>query len=375
VRGGHPWIFSGAIASGLSDVGPGDAVRVHADDGRVLGVGYANPRTTIAVRMVSTDDEVLDDALVARRIDEALALRRVALPDATALRLVNGEGDRLPGVVVDRYGDVLVCQMLTAGAARLAGAVVETLRDRLAPATVYERSEGAVRREEGLENASGVRAGVAPPVPLEIAEDGMRFLVDVVAGQKTGFFLDQREARARIRRLAGDRRVLNAFAYTGAISIAAGLGGAREVVSIDSSRPALDLAAQAWTRNALAPERARWIGANVFEHLRADDAMYDLIVVDPPPLVRRRGDLEAGLRAYKDVNLFALRRLAPGGLLVTCSCSQHVPRDEFRTTVAAAAADAGRVVRTVAEWGHPPDHPVALAHPEGRYFKAMLLAA
>lgn len=375
VRGGHPWIFSGAIASGLSDVGPGDAVRVHADDGRVLGVGYANPRTTIAVRMVSTDDEVLDDALVARRIDEALALRRVALPDATALRLVNGEGDRLPGVVVDRYGDVLVCQMLTAGAARLAGAVVETLRDRLAPATVYERSEGAVRREEGLENASGVRAGVAPPVPLEIAEDGMRFLVDVVAGQKTGFFLDQREARARIRRLAGDRRVLNAFAYTGAISIAAGLGGAREVVSIDSSRPALDLAAQAWTRNALAPERARWIGANVFEHLRADDATYDLIVVDPPPLVRRRGDLEAGLRAYKDVNLFALRRLAPGGLLVTCSCSQHVPRDEFRTTVAAAAADAGRVVRTVAEWGHPPDHPVALAHPEGRYFKAMLLAA
>jgi 23S rRNA (cytosine1962-C5)-methyltransferase len=374
VRGGHPWIFSGAIASGLEGAGEGEPVRILADDGRVLGTGYANPRTSIAVRVVSQADEPLDDALVAHRIDAALALRRVVLPGATALRIVNGEGDGLPGVVVDRYGDVLVCQMLTAGAARLAPAVVRTLGERLAPATIYERSEGAVRLEEGLENASGVRAGAPPPVPLEIEEEGMRFLVDVTAGQKTGFFLDQREARARVRRLAEGRRVLNTFAYTGAIAIAAGLGGAREVVSIDTSRPALALAAQAWERNALAPERARWIDANVFEHLRADGETYELIVVDPPPLVRRRADVDAGLRAYKDVNLHALRRLEPGGLLLTCSCSQHVSRDSFRGAVSAAAADAGRSVRVVAEWAHPPDHPVALGHPEGRYFKAMLVA-
>ena len=375
VRNGHPWVFSGAIATGLADVAPGDPVRVRADDGRVLGVGYANPRTTIAVRLVSQDDEPVGDALVARRIDEALALRRAVLPEPTALRLVNGEGDRLPGVVVDRYGDVLVCQMLTAGAARLAPAVFATLVERLAPATIYERSEGAVRREEGLENTSGVRAGAEPPVPLEIDEAGVRVLVDVVHGQKTGFFLDQRETRARVRALADGRRVLNAFAYTGAISVCAGLGGAREVVSIDASRTALALARATWARNALPDERAAFVEDDVFEALRRPDDPYDLVVLDPPPFVRRRGDVEAGLRGYKDVNLHALRRLAPGGLLLTCSCSQHVPREVFRETVAAAAADARRAVRVVAEWGHPPDHPVALAHPEGRYLKAMLLAA
>ena len=375
VRAGHPWIFSGAVASGLDAVAPGDPVRARAHDGRVLGVGYANPRTTIAVRLVAHGDEpALDAALVARRIDEALALRGRLLPEATALRLVNGEGDRLPGVVVDRYADVLVCQMLTAGAARLAPAVLDVLQARLAPHTIYERSEGAVRREEGLADATGVRAGAEPPVPLEIEEGGARFLVDVAGGQKTGFFLDQREARRLVRALAGGRRVLNTFAYTGAISVAAGLGGAVAVDSVDASRPALALAERAWERNGLPPSGARFVVANVFEHLRAIDDVYDLVVVDPPPFVRRRGDVEAGLRGYKDVNLHAVRRLDAAGLLLTCSCSQHVTRDAFRETVAAAVADAGRTARVVAEWGHPPDHPVALAHPEGQYLKALLLA-
>jgi 23S rRNA (cytosine1962-C5)-methyltransferase len=374
VRAGHPWIFSRAIARGLADVEPGDPVRVRSVDGTFLAVGYANPRTAIAVRVLALEDVAVDAALVRRRVDDALALRRRLLPEATALRIVNGEGDRLPGIVVDRYGDVVVCQLLTAGAARLAPALLDALAATLAPRTIYERSEGAVRREEGLPNATGLRAGEAPPVPLEIEEAGARFLVDVAGGQKTGFFLDQREARARVRALARDRRVLNAFAYTGAISVAAGLGGACGVTSIDSSRPALALARAAWERNGLAPERARWIEANVFEHLRADPETYDLIVLDPPPFVRRRGDLEAGLRGYKDVNLQALRRLEAGGLLLTCSCSQHVSRDDFRGAVAAAAADVRRSLRVVAEWGHPPDHPVLLAHPEARYLKALLVA-
>src|SRR5690349_8000950 len=243
VRAGHPWIFSGAIASGLDGAEPGEPVAVHAAAGRFVAAGYANPRTPIAVRVLTLEDEAIDRMLVARRVDEALALRRAMLPeDLRACRVVNGEGDRLPGVVVDRYADFVVCQFLTAGAARLAPDVVETVRERLAPRGIFERSEGGVRAEEGLPGARGVLAGEEPPARVAIEEEGARFIVDVLHGQKTGFFLDQRETRARLRRLAAGRRVLNACAYTGAFAVAAGLGGAAEVVSVDSSRPALALA-------------------------------------------------------------------------------------------------------------------------------------
>jgi len=376
VRGGHPWIFSGAIASGLEGAEPGEPVAVHAAGGRYLAAGYCNPQTPITVRVLTHEEEAIDAAFVRRRLDEALALRRATLPaDLDAYRVLNGEGDRLPGVVVDRYGDFLVCQFLTAGAARLASAAVEGLGERLAPRGIFERSEGAVRTEEGLAGARGVLAGEEPPARVAIVEDGARFLVDVLHGQKTGFFLDQRESRARVRALAAGRRVLNAFAYTGGMGITAALGGAAEVVSVDTSRPALALAEEAWAANGLPAARGRFVVADVFEFLREGSEPYDLIVLDPPPFVRRRRDLAPGLRGYKDVNLQALRRLAPGGWLLTSSCSQHLPRAGFREVVAAAAADAGRVAEVVAEWGHPPDHPVLLAHPEGEYLKVMLLRA
>ncbi len=376
VRGGHPWIFSGAIAAGLEGAEPGEPVAVHAAGGRFLAAGYCNPRTPITVRVLTHEEEAIDAALVRRRLDEALALRQATLPAGLdAYRVLNGEGDRLPGVVVDRYGDFLVCQFLTAGAARLAPAVVEGLGERLAPRGIFERSEGAVRTEEGLAGARGALAGEEPPARLRIAEDGACFLVDVLHGQKTGFFLDQRESRARVRALAAGRRVLNAFAYTGGMGITAALGGAAEVVSVDTSRPALALAEEAWAANGLPTAAGRFVVADVFEFLRAGSEPYELIVLDPPPFVRRRRDLAPGLRGYKDVNLQALRRLAPGGWLLTSSCSQHLTRAGFREVVAAAAADAGRVAEMVAEWGHPPDHPVLLAHPEGEYLKVMLLRA
>ncbi len=374
VRAGHPWIFSGAIATGLDGAEPGEPVRIARAGGGFIAAGYANPKTTIAVRVCTLDDEPIGPALVARRIDEALALRRALLPSETdAYRLVNAEGDRLPGVVVDRYGDVLVCQFLTAGAARLAGAVVDALVERLAPRSVYERSEGGVRAEEGIAGARGVLAGDEPPPRLTVVEHGMRLLVDVVHGQKTGLFLDQRDNRARVRGLAAGRRVLNAFAYTGGFAIGAALGGATHVVSVDTSRPALELAEAAWAENGLDAERATWIEGDVFDWLREPGDPFDLIVLDPPPFVRRRRDLTSGLRGYKDVNLQALRRLAPGGWLLTCSCSQHLDRAAFRQVVAAAAGDAGRAMQLVAEPGHPADHPTALAHTEGEYLKALLL--
>lgn len=374
VRGGHPWIFSGAIASGMENASAGEIVRVTAANGRFVAGGYANPQTTIAVRVVTLDDEPVDARLIGRRLDDALALRRVSLPaELDAYRVVNGEGDRLPGVIVDRYGQFLVCQFLTAGAAQMAPAVVEGLVARLAPRGIFERSEGGVRTEEGLSGARGVLAGEEPPPLIEIVEEGARFLVDVAHGQKTGFFLDQREARHRVRALADGKRIMNAFAYTGAITVTAGLGGAREVISVDTSRPALETAEQAWLANGLPPANASFVVGDVFDVLRSAPADLDMIVLDPPPFVRRRRDLESGLRGYKDVNLQAMRHVAQGGWLLTASCSQHLSRAAFHDVVRAAASDAQRAVTLVAEWGHPPDHPVALAHGEGEYLKVLLL--
>ena len=376
VRAGHPWIFSGAIAAGLDGAEPGEAVRVVAADGRFVAAGYANPRTTIAVRVLTTDDEPLDAAFVRRRLDEALAVRTELLgAHLDAYRLVNGEGDRLPGVVVDRYADYVVCQFLTAGAARLASSMVAAIEDRLRPTGIFERSEGAVRTEEGLSGARGVLAGEAPPLRLTIEEYGARFVVDVLHGQKTGFYLDQRETRRCLGALAPGRRVLNGFAYTGAFAVVAARAGAREVVSVDTSRLSLGLAETAWAENGLDAAVGRFVVADVFDFLRAGDDRYDVIVLDPPPFVRRRRDLDPGLRGYKDVNLQAFRRLAPGGWLLTSSCSQHLPRATFREVVAAAAADARRIAQVVGEWGHPADHPVLLAHPEGEYLKVLLVRA
>jgi 23S rRNA (cytosine1962-C5)-methyltransferase len=376
VRAGHPWIFSRAIASGMEGAEPGEPVAVCAASGRFVAAGYCHPTTTIAVRVLTLEDEAVDGALVARRVDAAVALRQAHLPASlTAYRVVNGEGDGLPGMVADRYGDFVVIQLLTAGAARLGSAFADALAARLEPRGIFERSEGAVRAEEGVPGARGVVRGDAPPLRLLIEEEGCRFLVDLEHGQKTGFFLDQRAARARTRALADGRRVLNAFSYTGAFAIAAALGGAKHVTSIDTSRPALTLAEAAWAENGLEPARATWVEGDVFDVLREGRERFDMIVLDPPPFIRRRRDIVPGLRGYRDVNLQAFRRLEPGGLLLTASCSQHLSRHDFREVVASAACDAGRPPTVVAEWGHGPDHPVALAHREGEYLKVLLLRA
>lgn len=376
VRAGHPWIFSGAIASGLDDAEAGEPVRVVSASGQFVAAGYVNPRTSIAVRVLTLDDEPVTQGLVTRRLREAAALRAATLPpELTAYRLVNGEGDRLPGLVVDRYGDFVVCQVLTAGAARLLPWLVEALGTVLGPRGILQRSEGGVRAEEGLAGARGVLFGEEPPVPIEIVENGVRLLVDLVHGQKTGFFLDQRDNRVRIRALARDRQVLNLFSYTGGFSIAAALGGARRVVSVDSSRPALELAEQAWVLNGLPADASECVEGDVFEWLRAGRDPFDVVVLDPPPFVRRRRDLRPGIRGYRDVNLQAFRRLAPGGWMLTCSCSQHLDRAGFRDIVVGAAAAAGRSVQLVGEYDHPPDHPTLLAHPEGAYLKALLVRA
>jgi 23S rRNA (cytosine1962-C5)-methyltransferase len=372
VRAGHPWVFSGAIA-GVEDAAPPGAVtEIYGADRRLLGRGTWNPKTSIAVRMLTRGAEDVDAGLVHRRLASALALRAL-VRGTDAMRLVNGEGDRLPGVVVDRYGDFLVCQLLTAGAETLKPWIVEALGALVPARGLFERSEGNVRTAEGLARATGVLAGEAPPPTLTITESGRRYLVDIRGGQKTGFFLDQRANRDLVAALATGRRVLNLFAYSGAFTIAAGQGGAVAVTSVESSPTALALAEAAWRENGLPEGGAAFTRADVFQYLRGEVSPADLVVVDPPPFARRRGDRERALAGYKDVNLHALRAAAADALVVTFSCSQHVTADDFTAAVAAAAADAGRACQVLDRLGPALDHPQALAHPEGRYLKGLLL--
>ncbi|MGH7789966.1 MAG: class I SAM-dependent rRNA methyltransferase [Candidatus Binatia bacterium] len=373
VRLGHPWIFSGAIRDLDPDLAPGSIVRVCAADGALLGVGYANPRCTIAVRLLTRVDEPIDDAFIARRVAAALALRRqVVGADSTAYRLLNGEGDELPGVLVDRYDDVLVLQSLTAGAERLKPALLAALQVTLSPRAVVERSDGAVRRAEGLAPVAATLCGEAPGAVV-VRENGLHFGVAPGGGQKTGHFCDQRENRARLRGLAAGRRVLDAFAYSGGFSVHAGAGGAAHVVAVDSSARALAEAAQNWARNGLPAARATFVDRDVNRYLRESAERFDLLVLDPPALVKQRKDQARGARAYKDLHLWAMRRAEPDALMMTFTCSQHVDAELFRKIVCGAAADVGRSVQLLAHLGPGPDHPLALAHPEGEYLHGLLL--
>jgi 23S rRNA (cytosine1962-C5)-methyltransferase len=374
VLAGHPWIFSGAIADLDGSIEPGSIVSVHDAAGTFVARGYVNPRCTIAARVLTSEDEPIDSAFISRRVTAASNLRRAVLPEQTnAFRLINGEGDFLPGIVADVYGSVVVLQCLTAGAARLRSMIVDALIDVLDPACIFERSVGNVRREEGLSQEVGALLGEPPIGPVDIVEQGLRFLVDIESGQKTGFFLDQRDNRQLVRALSAGRRVLNAFAYTGAFGVYAGAGGATSVVSIESSARALDVARRNWEANGLAGTNHEFVEADIFELLRQRSETYDLLVLDPPALVKRRHEVQRGARAYKDLHLWAFRRAAPGALIVTFSCSQHVPADLFWKIVHGAAVDAGRAVQALRPLAAGADHPISLAHPEGGYLKGLLL--
>jgi len=372
VRLGHPWIFSGAIRDLDAALEPGSIVRVHAADGSVLGVGYVNPRCAIAVRMLSRVDEAIDAAFIRRRVAAALGLRsRVVGGDTTAYRLINGEGDGLPGVLVDRYADVLVLQSLTAGAERLKPWLLAALLEEVRPSAVVERSVGSVRQAEGLAPSMTTLHGSEPGEVL-VRENELQFAVVPGAGQKTGHFCDQRPNRALLMSLGRGRRVLDAYTYGGGFAVHAAAGGASHVVAVDSSARALAAAARNAALNGLA-ERIELIERDVGRFLREREETFELLVLDPPALVKQRKDLPRGSRAYKDLQLWAMRRAALGALLLTFTCSQHVDAELFRKIVAAAAADARREVQLLQTLGPGPDHPVALAHPEGDYLHGLLL--
>lgn len=376
VRRRHPWLMSGAVARVTGDLEPGAFVRVVSDAGEVLGWGHFSPHSQLRVRLVAFGKEPLREGWLAERIARAVARRceEPLLAHTDAVRLVNAEGDGLPGLVADRYRDVVVVKLTAAGMAERREEVAEALRAASGAAHGFERADAAAARREGMLARQGPLWGDPPVVPIEIAEGKRRYRVDCVAGQKTGFYLDQRDARDRVQRLAAGRRVLDLFAFSGGFAVAAAVGGARSVTLVESSAPAFELAQQNLA-GLIAADALRCVRDDAFRFLRQDTASYDLIVLDPPPLARGRGDVQRAARAYKDAVLHALRRASPGALLLVFACSHHMGVELFRKVVFGASLDAARPLRVLAELGQPLDHPVALDHPEGRYLTGLLLEA
>lgn len=405
----HPWVYANAIDRVDGKPAPGATVIVRAHDGRFLARAAYSPHSQIRLRVWSFDEnEPIDHAFFKRRVQRALAHRRAMISGTDAVRLVFGEADGLPGLIVDYYvaargaahtGDAaaraaeggaaapvapgdgegrgqLVCQFMAAGVEHWKGAIVAALVAATGCPNVYERSDVSIREKEGLEQTTGVLAGDAPPDTLIANENGVLYHVDVRNGHKTGFYVDQRENRALVAQYARDRDVLNCFCYTGGFSLAALKGGAKRVVSIDSSGDALALAQRNVAANGFDAARAQWLDADAFKTLRRlvdEGERFDLIVLDPPKFAPTRDSVDRAARAYKDINLSGLKLLRPGGLLFTYSCSGAIDMDLFQKIVAGAAADAKVDARILKRLGAGVDHLLLTAFPEGEYLKGLLL--
>ena len=375
----HPWIFSGAIARVEGQPSDGDVVDVHDAGGNWLARGTLNRRSQIAVRLLTwRPDELVDRDFWRRRLERSIAARHALADDpaTTAYRLVHAESDYLPGLVVDRYGDWLVVQFLTLGVERQKDELVDLLFGLVEGVRgVYERSDVDVRAKEGLAERVGLLSGREPPEIVEVLENGQRFLVDVRGGHKTGFYLDQRENRARLPAFCEGAEVLDVFAYTGGFGACAAGGGASRATLVESSAPVLDLARRSFALNGVEAERVEYVEGDAFSVLRgyrAHDRRFDVVVLDPPKLAHSKREVKRAARAYKDVNLLAFQLLRPGGVLFTFSCSGAVSADLFQKIAFGAAVDAERDAQIVGYLAQGADHPVALTFPQGAYLKGLV---
>jgi 23S rRNA (cytosine1962-C5)-methyltransferase len=378
LRRKHPWVFSGAIERVDGQAEPGTTVDVVGADGAFLARAAFSPKSQIRARAWTFDrDERIDPDWFRARLARAIESRRAlgVLEPKGACRLVFAESDGLPGLIVDRYGEHLVCQFLSAGADAWRSAVVEALLALCSPRGIFERSEGGARHKEGLASERRVLAGDQPPSELEIEVGGIRQVVDIAGGQKTGAYLDQQVNRQRVAAYAHDAAVLDAFAYTGGFGLTCLNRGAAMATLIDSSAEALRLAERDALRNDCA-DRCRFVTANVFDELRLLDQAqqrFDLVVLDPPKFVHSAEQLGAGSRGYKDINRVGSKLVRPGGVLATFSCSGHVDAALFQKIVAGAVLDAGREAQILERLSQPPDHPVATEFPEAEYLKGLIL--
>ena len=376
----HPWIFASAIDKVSGAPQAGETVRVVTQQGERLGWAAWSPDSQIRARMWSFDPrDTIDLDFFHRKLEQAFRLRESLANDplTNAYRLVHAESDGLPGLIVDRYADTLVMQCLTAGMEVWRDPLADLLMEMTGASGLYERSDADVRQLEGLPERSGLLRGQLPPGDLVLLEHGLKFQVDVQKGHKTGFYLDQRDNRARLRSVAQGRSVLNCFAYTGGFAVYALAGGAASVVSIDTSAEALALGRVNLGLNRLSGDRDDWIEGDVFQVLRQmrdQSRRFDLIVLDPPKFAPTISQAERAARGYKDINLLALKLLAPGGLLFTFSCSGGISAELFQKIVAGAALDASVNASIVGVMSQGADHPVALNFPEGAYLKGLILA-
>lgn len=380
IRRRHPWIFSGAIDKVSGDPGKGAVVTVEDHRGDVVGRACFSPSSQIRARMLTFDeDSVVDDEFVFAKVEAAVALRRAVVFDegTDSARLLFGESDGLPGVIVDVYGDTCVMQCQSAGAEAMRDVVVAALQKIVQPARIYERSDAEIRTLEGLTPRKGLLSGAPLNGLVTMKENGLRFSVDVDAGHKTGFYLDQRDSRQLLRDIAKDKKILNCFCYTGGFSVAALKGGAQHVVSVDASQPALELGQKNALDNGFADDVHDWLRGDCFDVLRGlhdDGDRFDVVVLDPPKFAAKAEHKERAARGYKDLLIRGLKLVKEGGFVFTFSCSGAIDREFFKDIAAQGSLEARRPTRIVAELGHAKCHPVSTSFPEGAYLKGLLLA-
>ena len=368
VWSGHPWVFRSDIARSKGDPRPGDTVRVTASNGRFLAMAVYNPASQIALRILSRKEEAIDDAFIRRRVHDAVAYRR-RFADLQSCRLIFAESDGLPAVIVDAFGGVLVMQCLCLGMEKYKDAICNALMEEVHPMGIYERGDVPVRELEGLPQVTGTLRGDVPDRVL-MEENGVKFWVDVKNGQKTGFFLDQKENRAAIAPFVRDARVLDCFTHTGSFALHAARYGAREVTGVDISEFACDFARENAALNGF--ENVRFVAANAFDYLKEQCAageQYDVVILDPPAFTKSRSAVEAAARGYKEINLRGMKLVKNGGFLVTCSCSQHMLPGQFKDVVLSAARDAHVQLFQVEYRTQGRDHPILPAAPETQYLK------
>lgn len=370
IRNRHHWIFSGAVVE-LPDFKDGEIAEVISDSSELLGTGYFNSKAKILGRMLSFDQQPALDA-IQKNLDAAIQWRHSLFNNSntTAYRLVNGEGDCLPGLIVDRYANTLVMQISTLGMEHLKPFVVDYLVKKLNVESIYEKSNLPSRKEEGLQPQVGLIYGKDFD-EVEILENGNKFIVSVKDGQKTGFFLDHRQMRQKIKNLSQGLKVLNCFSYTGGFSIYAAKGGAASVDSVDISEKATEMGKRNAKLNGL--ENTNFITDDVFQFLRKNDLNYDLIILDPPAFAKKQRDIVQACRGYKDINRIAMSKMPPNSLLLTCSCSYHVDESLFQKVIFQAAIEAKRNVKIIGRHEMAADHPINIFHPESDYLKSLLL--